>query len=65
MTKINAMLLKLESFWYPMSNELNMKYYYIRLTKDSSDLCMDILPSGKHRYKLLALGVSNSPYIFQ
>ena len=42
-----------------------MGYYYIRLSKNASNLCTIILPWGKYRYKRLPMGVSNSPDIFQ
>ena len=55
------MLLKLESFQYAMSLDLNMGYYHTRLSKKSSNLCTIILPWGKYWYKHLPMGVANSP----
>ena len=65
MTKINEILLKLEGFQYAISLDLNMGYYYIRLSKNTSKLFTIILTSGKYRYKYLPMGVANSPDIFQ
>ena len=65
MPKINEMLLKLEGFQYAMSLDLNMGYYHIRLSKNTSNLCTIILPWGKYRYKRLPMGVANSTDIFQ
>ena len=48
MPKINKMLLKLEYFQYTKSIDLNMGYYHIRITKDSSNLCIIIIPWGKY-----------------
>ena len=59
------MLLKLEGFKYATSLDLNMGYYYIRLSKNSSNLCTIVLPWGKYHYKRLLMGVANSPDIFQ
>ena len=42
-----------------------MWYCHIRLRKDASNICTIILPRGKYRYKLLTMGVSNSPENFQ
>ena len=47
MPKINEMLLKLEGFHYDMSLYLNMGYYYIQLSENTSNLCTIILPWGK------------------
>ena len=43
MPKINEMLLKLEGYQYAMSPDLNMGYYKILLTEDTSNLCVIIL----------------------
>ena len=59
------MLLKLEGFKYATSLDLNMGYYYIRLSKNSSNLCTIVLPWEKYHYKRLLMGVANSPDIFQ
>ena len=65
MQKIRENLLNLEGFKYASSLYLNMGYYHICLSKQSSNLCTIILPWGKYRYKRLTMGVSNSPDIFQ
>ena len=41
-----------------------MGYYHIRLRKQASNLCTNIIPWGKYQYKHLPMGVSNSPDIF-
>ena len=48
MPKINEMLLGLEGFQYATSPNLNMGYYHIRLSKNTSNLCTNIIPSGKY-----------------
>ena len=65
MPKINEVLLKSEGFQYAMSLDLNMGYYHIRLGENSSNLYTINLPWGEYQYKLLPMGVSNSPEIFQ
>ena len=65
MPKIREMLLNIEGFKYASSLDLNMGYYRIRLSKQSSNLCTIILLWGKYRYKRLPMGVSNSSYILQ
>ena len=47
MTKINEILLKLEGFKYATSLDLDMEYYHIRLSENTSNLCTIILPWGK------------------
>ena len=59
------MLLNLVGLKYASSLDLNVGYYQIRLSKQASNLFMIILPWVKYRYKLLLMGVSNSPDIFQ
>ena len=41
-----------------------MGYYNIRLSKQHSNLCTNILQWVKYRYKCLPIGVINSPDIF-
>ena len=65
MPKIIEMLLKLESFQYATSHDLNMVYYHTRLNKNASILCMIIIPWVKYCYKRLPLGISDLPDIFQ
>ena len=45
---INEVLLKLESFQYATSLDLNMGYYHIRLGKKSSNSCTIIPPREKY-----------------
>ena len=59
------MLLKLECFQYAMPLNLNMGNYHIRLSKNTSNLCMIIITWGKYCYKLIPKGIKNSPDIFQ
>ena len=65
MPKINEMLLKLEGFKYATSLNLDMGYYHIWLSKNTSNLCTIITPWGKYCYKHLPMGVRNSPDISQ
>ena len=65
MPKTNEMLLKLEGFQYATSLDLNMGYYYIKLSENTSKLCMIILPWGKYLYKRLTMLVATSLDIFQ
>ena len=65
MLKINEMLLKLEYFQYYMSLYLDMSYYHIQLSKNSSNLCTIILPWAKYHCNNLPMGVANSPDILQ
>ena len=48
MPEINQMLLKLERFQYAKSLDLNMGYYHIWLSKNTSKLCVIILPWVKY-----------------
>ena len=59
------MLLKLEGFTYATAIDLNMGYYNILLTPESSRLCTIVLPWGKHSYTALPMGLASSPDIFQ
>ena len=62
---INEILFKLEGFQYALSLGLNMGYYHIRLTEDTSNLCTIIIPWGKYHYKHITMLVSKSPEILQ
>ena len=62
---IQDMLMKMEGFQYATSLDLNMGYYHIELTPNSSKLCTIILPWGKYEYIRLPMGLCNSPDIFQ
>ena len=44
---------------------MNMGYYHIVLSEESSDMCTIVTEFGKFRYKRLPMGVSCSPDIFQ
>ena len=44
--KINKMLQKLEGFRYATSLDLNMGYYHIELSPNSSRICTLVLPWG-------------------
>ena len=63
--KITDLLQKLEGFMWATSLDLNMGYYHILLTPNSSRLCTIILPWGKYEYLRLPMGLCNSPDIFQ
>ena len=48
-----------------LSLDLNMRYYYTRISENTSNLCKIIIPWGKYGYKFIPMGVTNSPDIFQ
>ena len=48
-----------------MSMDLNTGYYYILLSEQAIDLCTNILPWGKYRYKHVPMAVSKPPENFQ
>src|SRR5437868_7999613 len=59
------MLQKLEGFMWATSLDLNMGYYHVLLTPNTSRLCTVVLPWGKYEYLRLPMGLCNSPNIFQ
>src|SRR5210317_758151 len=59
------MLQKLEGFLFATSLDLNMGYYHIELTPNSSRLYTIVFPWGKYEYLQLPMGLCNSPNIFQ
>jgi transposase InsO family protein len=63
--KIQDMLQKLQGFMYASSLDLNMGYYHIELSPNSSRYCTIVLPWGKYEYLRLPMGLCNSPDIFQ
>ena len=63
--KIQDLLLNLEGFTYASSIDLNMGYYHVRLTPESSRLCTIVTEFGKYEYLRIPMGVCNSPDIFQ
>jgi hypothetical protein len=63
--KIQDIMQKLGGFTYATSLDLNMGYYTIRLSPESSRLCTIVLPWGKYEYTRLPMGVAGSPDIFQ
>ena len=63
--KISDMLLGLEGFQWATSLDLNMGFYHLILTPNSSRLCTIVLPWGKYEYLRLPMGLCNSPDIFQ
>ena len=63
--KIQDMLQKREGFQWATSLDLNMGYYHIRLSPNSSKLCTVVFPWGKYEYLRLPMGLCNSPDIFQ
>ena len=63
--KISDLLQKLRNFKYATAIDLSMGYYHIPLSKRAQQLCTTVLPWGKYRYKVLPMGIKNSPDIFQ
>ena len=63
--KIQELLLKLQKFKYGTSLDLNMGYYHIVLSPNSSKMCTVVFPWGKYEYTRLPMGLCNSPDIFQ
>lgn len=63
--KISEMLQKLEGFLFATTLDLNMGYYHILLSPNSSRLCTIVFPWGKYEYLRLPMGLCNSPDIFQ
>ena len=64
MPKVNEMLLKLESFKYYASIDLNVVYYLIQLSENGSNLCTTIPPWEKFHYNGLPMVFSNPPKKF-
>ena len=62
---IQDLLFKLEGFTYATSIDLNMEYYRIKLTQNSSALCTIMPPWYKYEYLKLPMGLCNSLDIFQ
>ena len=60
MSKIREMILNLEGFQYAISLDLNMGYYYIRISKYGSNLCTIILTWRKYKFKRLSMGIRDS-----
>jgi hypothetical protein len=48
-----------------MTLDLNMVYYYIKMSPFSKHLCTIVTPFGKYEYQHLHMGLCNSPDIFQ
>ena len=65
MPKICEMILNLEGFKYATSLGLNMGYYHLRLSDQASNLCTNIIPRVKYKYKRLPIVICNSPDSFQ
>ena len=65
MPNINEMLLKLEGFQCAVSIDLDMGYYHIKLSENTSNLGMIITPWEKYRYKRLPMGIDNYSDILQ
>ncbi len=63
--RIADLLQKLRNFKYATAIDLSMGYYHIPLDEASQRLCTTVLPWGKYRYKVLPMGIKNSPDIFQ
>ena len=63
--RIQDLLQKLRKFKYATAIDLSMGYYHIPLDEHSQRLCTTVLPWGKYRYRVLPMGIKNSPDIFQ
>jgi hypothetical protein len=63
--KISDLLQRLEGFRYATAIDLSMGYYHIPLDKYSQGLCGTVMPWGIYQYKVLPMGISNAPDIFQ
>jgi hypothetical protein len=63
--KISDLLQRLEGFQYATAIDLSMGYYHIPLDKYSQGLCGTVMPWGIYQYKVLPMGISNAPDIFQ
>ena len=63
--KIQELLQKLQGFQHATSLDLNMEYWNILLTPNSSRLCTAVTPWGKCEYLRLPMGLCNAPDIFQ
>ena len=63
--RISDLLQKLRNFKYATAIDLSMGYYHIPLSKEAQKLCTTVLPWGKYRYKVLPMGIKNTPDIFQ
>ena len=63
--KIHDLLQQLEGFKYATAIDLSMGYYHIPLDKYSQGLCGTVMPWGVYNYRVLPMGISNAPDIFQ
>jgi hypothetical protein len=63
--KIGELLQKLEGFRWATAIDLSMGYYHIPLDEYSQGLCGTVMPWGLYQYKVLPMGISNAPDIFQ
>ena len=58
--RIGDTLQQLEGFKYATSLDLNMGYYHIRLSPESSQMCTIVTEFGLYKYNRLPMGVSCS-----
>ena len=56
MPKIREMILNLEGFQYAKALDLNVVYYNLSISEESSNLCTINLPRVKYKYKRLPMG---------
>jgi hypothetical protein len=59
------MLINLERFQHATSMDLDMGYYHLELSAKSQELCTMVLLFGKYECQCIAMGLGNSPDIFQ
>ena len=63
--KIQELLQKLQGFRHATLLDLNMGYWNILLTPNSSRICTVVTPWGKYEHLRLPMGLCNAPDIFQ
>ena len=63
--KISELLQCMRKFKWATAIDLSMGYYHIPLDEASQKLCTTALPWGVYQYKVLPMGIKNSPDIFQ
>jgi hypothetical protein len=65
LTSIQEIMHTIDGLTFVSILNLNMGFWTILLNKESQQLATVILPSGKHSYQCLAMGLSISPNIYK